>query len=61
MAVWAYTTVRCPACAQPFRVACRIRHRITGRGIELRAGRPDISAVTTHVAKAHTVATTHDT
>lgn len=58
MAAWAHLTVRCPVCEQPFRLAYRIRHRQTNRGIELGISRPDTSAITTHIAKAHSVATT---
>lgn len=52
----AHVTVRCPVCEQPFRLACRIRDRHTNSGIEVRVGRPDTSAITAHIAKAHSVA-----
>lgn len=54
MAAWAHVTVRCPACGQPFKLAARVRHRATARGLELSVGRPDTSPITTHVTKAHT-------
>ncbi|MET9140559.1 hypothetical protein [Streptomyces parvulus] len=54
MAAWAHVTVRCPACGQPFKLAARVQHRATARGLELHVGRPDTSPITSHAARAHT-------